>query len=524
MEKIQSLLQCRERSAVEIMENILIILEHLPFTSNECHVLQEICLKFMQEHQMTKQDQVYQLFLKRMSFTYLPGVSTLHIPRKTQTSPLCTSTSPLTTNDTSTTTEIIDLGVEEPRLSTSIDSFSDHESLLVAVNYTPSKYRYICTMHRKKTTLQTSYRLEINGCHSISGDTTTSSSLVSRSDSLPLTPPLDPLFSLQLSLKGLILSAKKQNRTLGLSSSYQIWGPAGGKEWKEKLSIGKLVRNNGIYSGYLTDYCQETLAASCPSQYLPYIPGNKRGISVKVLSGGLDKLLHVIAAIQIEPTTSTPPPTEITSSTVTGASNVMNSPTPLSSSPPPSTISDLEPETTTPPPPASQSASSSTDIENDPELILHSLVETICSSKSSSSQLLSPLPSNTLLLQSRRPRKLKSSDTQQLLLSSSTPSYYTIHYGDHGRVRNPSRKNIVMERMKYNSVERTVHNNIFLNNEDSHCGGNLLEPEWMSNESNSMSSSSSSSSPTHHGNGNVYSPTVDMPVLQVCLLLPCWSL
>jgi hypothetical protein len=371
-------------------------------------------------------------------------------------------------------------------------------------------------MQRKKTTLQTSYRLQIDGCHSINSDGLTPTNSLSRGESLST---IDPLFSLQLSFKGLILSAKKQNRNLGLSSAYQIWGPLGSKEWKEKLVIGKLVRNNGIYSGNLTDYCQESLVASCPSQYLSYVPGNKRGISVKVLSGGLDKLLHVVAALQVDPTTTpTPPPTDPTSPSSSRTTSTVSILTSSSPPPPPPPLPSL---------PINELESSHDLVENnDSELLLQSIVDTICSSKSSSSQLPFPLSSHILLLQSRRPKKLKLTE-QQLLSSSSSSSYYTIHYGDKGRVRNPSRKNIVMERMKStqslsgdshgdshgdgDSDKTIIYNNIFLLNEDPHGGTHLLEPEWMSNESNSMSS---------HSNGNVFSPSVDLPVLQVPSLPP----
>jgi hypothetical protein len=461
METIQRLMECQESNPIEVMENILLFLESIPLNSNECRILDDVCLGYMKEHGITQSDEVFKLYLRRMSYTFIPGVTKLNIRPKTATSPLLS----ITTNETAPMTDFID--VSEERMSGS-ESYSDHESLLLAVNYTPPGFRYKCTMQRRRTALQSSYRLYIDGCTSLS---TTDGPLL-RSDS---SSNVDPFLSLQLSLKGLVLCAKKQNRNLGLSSSYQIWSPSGWKEWKDKMVIGKVTRNNGIYCGSLTEYGQEALVLSSPPQYLPYLPTNKRSISAKVLSGGLDKLLHVVAAIQVDPTSL-------------GKEE--------------ETITDSSPETTQDP--ETSNSPTDTDPENDPEVVLSSIVESICSSKSSSSQLSNPLPSNTFLLQSRRPKKFKLTEQQQLL--SSTSSYYTIHYGENGRVKNPSRKNIVMERMKYDPTHHTVHNNLFHTSEDSKNGLHLLEPEWMSNEPPSTSPRSS---------GNGYSLPADFPILQV---------
>jgi hypothetical protein len=485
METIQILVECQESNPVEVMENILILLESIPLNSNECRMLDDICLDYMKQHGITQNDEIFRLYLKRMSFTYFPGVTKLNIRRPNIVSLPTSSLQSMTptTNEISPTTDLIDFS--EERMSGN-DTYSDHESLLLAVNYTPSGFQYKCTMERRRTALQTSYRLYIDGCSSLSTDGS-----FSRSDS---SSNVDPFLSLQLALKGLVLCAKKQNRNLGLSSSYQIWGPCGCKEWKEKNAVGKVTRNNGIYCGTLTEFGQETLTASCPPQYLPYLPTNKRCISAKVLSGGLDKLLHVVAAIQVDPSSH----------------EIHTTPTCARTSPP--TV-DLSPETTHDP----DSPINSDPAEDDPELVLPSIVESICSSKSSSSQLSRPLPSNTFLLQSRRPKKLKLTE-QQPLLSSSSSSYYTIHYGESGRVKNPSRKNIVMERMKYDSAHHTVHNNIFHTSDGSKNDLHLLEPEWMSNESPSTSPRSS---------GKGYSPPVDFPILQVypflcvVLIFPC---
>lgn len=456
VEKIQMILECHERDSHDIMENILILLQNIPLSSNEYHAIDEICLQYMKSHNITQNDEIYQLYLKRMSFTFLPGVTQLNIRPKLVNDAL----SPISMATTIETPEGID--VSEERIPKN-ESFSESESLLLAMNYAPSGYRFTCTMRRRKTALQTSYRLDIDGCTSLSNGEIT----LVRSDSLT---NIDPLLSLQLAFKGFVLCAKKQNRNLGLSSSYQIWGPCGWKEWKEKSAIGKISRNNGIYIGIFSEFGQECLL-SLPPQYLPFLPSNKRCIAVKVLSGGLDKLLHLVAAVQLEPL-------ETTENEIILKNSPRNS--------------------VTESPPAQTAISPQLESEGDMELILPGIVESICASKASSSQLVQPLPSGTLLLQSRRPKKLKSNE----MLSS---SYYTIQYGENGRVKNPSRKNIVMERMKYDPATLTVDNNIFHSN-----GDHPLEPEWMSSESTSC---------TPRANGNGYSPTIDLPVLQVLHIL-----
>lgn len=104
-------------------------------------------------------------------------------------------------------------------------------------------------------------------------------------------------------------------------------------------------------------------------------------------------------------------------------------------------------------------------------------------------------PSNILLIQSRRPRKIKSSEQQ-------SSSYYTIPYGDNARVKNPSRKNIVMDKIK---ISNNLQSNYPLT--DDHL--RVYEPEWMSNDTYSKTIAPVTG----------YSPTIDVPLLQVSFIL-----
>mmetsp|Transcript_9469 Transcript_9469/g.14263 ORF Transcript_9469/g.14263 Transcript_9469/m.14263 type:complete len:426 (-) Transcript_9469:229-1506(-) len=352
--------------AITALELFLHKIQSFPLSMDEKIKIECVINDFMCRYDITKRDYVYKLCIDRLSFTYLPGISTLDIKTTENThknqSPQkgVNTTTPM--YKTMGSSESFECHTDDCMAA---PTMTDAERLRVALLAAPRGAIMECTIQRKKTALWTTYRLFVDDIRSSRPRSASSGGLdhtAAENNSTRGSGGKDDLLS-----PGFLLCARKPMS--GLSSQYHLWTSRDSRDWREKSAIGRVTRSNGTYVARL----HESSTVVGPEQAY---------VHVAVMSGGLDKLIHIAAAASV-------------------AHDGENMETAAV------------------------------------EELLVSTLECITSRQSPESS-----PSNVLALRSRQPRKSNVITGQE-----GDRQVYTMSFGG-GRVRNPSRKNIVIDRVE----------------------------------------------------------------------------
>lgn len=218
------------------LAKVLQQIENRPLRSSERRLIQSQGMEFMKRHQMKIEQPLVAEFTKRLSFDFFPSVSALSLP---------------TVSHNKKTPES-DFPEREYGISSSNINLHEKPS---------SGIQFRCSIERTKSPLWTNYRFVVDSI--LQGDGRT---LVKYS------PPI------------CIFGARKLKSPI--LYSVLVWTIPDSSLWKEKNSVGKIVKQTSIYLG--RPHPDSTNASRGTDLGPPII--------VSVSSRGIDKLIHIRAA------------------------------------------------------------------------------------------------------------------------------------------------------------------------------------------------------------------------------------
>ena len=238
----------------QVLSTILVQLEGRPLRSSERRLVQKEFLDYLQAHDIRTDSKLAHQINQRMQFDYFPGIATAGISTTPTAREFIPEVSPITDTDA--------IGGSDCVISsTTISNLICIPPLFSTSSTTKC---YLCTLHRHKSTLWTTYRLFLDGYK----------------DSHEATSPM-----IRNSEHVLVLAARKM--ISGISNQYLMWSVSDSKLWKEKSAIGKVKISKLSQSTSYLCRCLDSI----------YSAETGASMAIRVNSRGIDKLIHIVALL-----------------------------------------------------------------------------------------------------------------------------------------------------------------------------------------------------------------------------------
>ena len=256
-----------------ILENLLLELAIRPITMNEKDSLETKILEFMKNNDVRDDSDVAKLVYRRLSYGFLPSITKIGINRCSRPSNDSERTEAENIASSVTIGKKVQVSVPatSPDLMSVETESSDDFKQAIYSTALPSLSQVKCTIKRIRATLRSShqYLLYINSINDIKNNSQN------------------------------ILGSRKVK--VGSSSQYLIWNTSDQSEWKDRNSIGKMIKLNHL-SSYISKLNNDTKESSAHNAGI--IINNTKGDTNSILisiKSNHDKSTQVIVVCGAEP-------------------------------------------------------------------------------------------------------------------------------------------------------------------------------------------------------------------------------
>lgn len=257
-----------KQQAIDLLVQLLKEIENVPIKVTDMRILRSAVTDFLKVHQLGSEKDIVRPLLYRFSLDYLPGVSRLDLDKFSR--------------NTSTKS----ISEEKIPLSLSISPIPSQAKSVDAVQ-DDNKVYMLCSIRRQQQALWTIFKFYLDGTRDFGADGQLS--LPSMQD-----PPV-------------FLLGTKMGK--GSNVSCSVWKNSDAKQWKDKTSIAKISRSNGVYYGIPQPAGNPGSPFTSPSESegdlnssskmfgIPPSAIESGPIAVSVQRRGLEKLLYLTAAL-----------------------------------------------------------------------------------------------------------------------------------------------------------------------------------------------------------------------------------